>query len=329
MIYISSLSYVLLKFVVLFMIMIGIFAFVTLSIVIFAKKFNCEEKIFNGRVFSCLGSRKDFREGIKPSITDGALIYTVSLIALLYVGGFLQLFLGTAGLIATEVIILSIPVLYAIYIKADLKNTFSLKLPKIKHFLGGFIVWFGGYFIINMTTQILLALFPEEAGVLDAVNSSVMMDSLLASLIVVAVIPAICEEALFRGFLLGSFRGQSKKSKFWAMIMVGILFGVMHLNFIRIVPTAILGILFGYCVLASKSIWTGVFMHFLNNGFSVVVLYINEHYLNIPIETQASYAMPPVASIVFAFLLGALLVYLGSLCFREKNKYDSDFEALR
>ena len=60
-------------------------------------------------------------------------------------------------------------------------------------------------------------------------------------------------------------------------------------------------------------------MHFLNNGFSVVVLYINQNYLHIPMESQASYAMPPVASIMFAFLFGGVIIYLGSLCFKEKE----------
>ncbi len=84
---------------------------------------------------------------------------------------------------------------------------------KIRYILGSIIVWFGGYLIINITTQILLSLFPEGADVLQAVNSSVMMDSFIASLVVVALIPAICEEVLFRGFLLSSFKGKSKKSK--------------------------------------------------------------------------------------------------------------------
>ena len=124
----------------------------------------------------------------------------------------MQLYWGTCGLVATEVMIFLIPMLYAIYIKADIKNTFSLRLPKLRYILGGFIVWFGGYFIINITTRILISLFPEGADVLEAVNSSVMMDSFFASLIVVALIPAICEEILFRGFLLGAFKCESKKS---------------------------------------------------------------------------------------------------------------------
>lgn len=319
MIVINNLNYVLLRLGVLLLILIGIFIFVTLSIVIFAKKFNCEEKVFNGRIFSFLGNRKEFKEGIKPSITEGALIYTISLIALIYIGSFMQLYWGTIGLIATEVMILLIPVLYAIYIKADIKNTFSLRMIKIRYILGSIIVWFGGYLIINITTQILLSLFPEGADVLQAVNSSVMMDSFIASLVVVALIPAICEEVLFRGFLLSSFKGKSKKSKIWAIIIVGILFGIMHLNFIRIVPTAMLGILFAYSALATKSIWTSVFMHFLNNGFSVCVLYLNENYLHIPLDTPVNYTMPQLSSIIMTVLIGGAFIYLGSLCFKNKK----------
>lgn len=319
MIVINNLNYVLLRLGVLLLILIGVFIFVTLSIVIFAKKFNCEEKVFNGRIFSFLGNRKEFKEGIKPSITDGALIYTISLIALIYIGSFMQLYWGTIGLIATEVMILLIPVLYAIYIKADIKNTFSLRMIKIRYILGSIIVWFGGYLIINITTQILLSLFPEGADVLQAVNSSVMMDSFIASLVVVALIPAICEEVLFRGFLLSAFKGKSKKSKIWAIIIVGILFGIMHLNFIRIVPTAMLGILFAYSALATKSIWTSVFMHFLNNGFSVCVLYLNEYYLHIPLDTPVNYTMPQLSSIIMTVLIGGTFIYLGSLCFKNKK----------
>ena len=151
-----------------------------------------------------------------------------------------------------------------------------------------------------------------------------MMDSFFASLIVVALIPAICEEILFRGFLLGAFKGESKKSKIWAVVMVGILFGIMHLNFIRIVPTAILGILFAYCALATKSIWTSVFMHFLNNGFSVCALYITQKYLRIAIDTNVTYTMPPISSILVTVLIGVGFIYLGSLCFRDKKGNFSD-----
>lgn len=317
---ISNLNYAILRLAVLFFIMIGIFVFVTLSIVIFAKKFNCEEKLFNDRFFSFLGKRKNFKENIKPSITDGALIYTISLISLIFVGSFLQLFWGTAGLIATEVMILLIPLLYAIYIKADIKNTFSLKIPRPKYILGGFITWFGGYIIINITTQILLSLFPEQSKILEAVNNSVMMDSLFASLIIVAFILAFCEEMLFRGFLLGSFRGESKKSKIWAVVVVGVLFGIMHLNFIRIVPTAMLGILFTYCALETGSIWVSVFMHFLNNGFAVCVMYLNQYYFHIPLDTQATYSMPPILSILVTVSIGATFIYVGSRCFKNKEK---------
>ena len=106
--------------------------------------------------------------------------------------------------------------------------------------------------------------------------------------------------------------------------MVGILFGIMHLNFIRIVPTAILGILFAYCALATNSIWTSVFMHFLNNGFSVCALYITQKYLHIAIDTNVTYTMPPISSILVTVLIGVGFIYLGSLCFRDKKEDLSD-----
>ena len=79
---------------------------------------------------------------------------------------------------------------------------------KIRYILGSIIVWLVDNLIINITTQILLSLFPEGADVLQAVNSSVMMDSFIASLVVVALIPAICEEVLFRGFYLAHLKGK-------------------------------------------------------------------------------------------------------------------------
>ena len=164
-----------------------------------------------------------------------------------------------------------IPMLYAIYIKADIKNTFSLRLPKLRYILGGFIVWFGGYFIINITTRILISLFPEGADVLEAVNSSVIMDSFFASLIVVALIPAICEEILFRGFLLGAFKGESKKSKIWAVVMVGILFGIMHLDPQQFLYATVLGVVLALVVRITNTIFASSLIHFLINGTSITI----------------------------------------------------------
>ena len=80
-----------------------------------------------------------------------------------------------------------------------------------------------------------------------------------------------------------------------------------------------LGILFAYSALVTQSIWTSVFMHFLNNGFSVCVLYLNENYLHIPLDTPVNYTMPQLSSIIMTVLIGGAFIYLGSLCFKNKK----------
>ncbi len=99
---------------------------------------------------------------------------------------------------------------------------------------------------------------------------------LFTQIVLFALVPAICEETLFRGFILSAFRdkktfGQkNEKHVMFAIVGSGILFGIMHLDFIRIIPTSILGMVMAYNVYKSKSIFTSVGIHFFNNLLSVL-----------------------------------------------------------
>lgn len=298
---------------------VAIFLIVVFLIKQFAKRNNCEESMLNGKLFSCLGNRANFRNNIKPTITDGVLVFTLALIFLIYIGGFSQMFNRIGGIILTEVGLLLIAVLYAIYIKANLKDTFSLRLPKIRHVLGVIPIWMGTYYIMAIAIQIILVLFPENKEVLDAINESTDMGSTGLNLLIVAVLPAICEEVLFRGFILSSFKGNSKKSRVFAVVATGVLFGIMHLNFIRIIPISILGIAISYCVIKSNSIFVSMFMHFINNSFAIMVVYLSKNYLNIE-QSSVELTMPSVSDILITLGIGILLISLGRLCYRKPKK---------
>jgi membrane protease YdiL (CAAX protease family) len=89
--------------------------------------------------------------------------------------------------------------------------------------------------------------------------------------VLLALTPALCEEIVFRGVLLGSTRTLEP----WRMIALnGLVFGAFHLSFetvIRFLPTALLGALIAWAVWRSGSIWVGSLMHLLNNGMLVVL----------------------------------------------------------
>lgn len=261
------------------LVFISNFAFVILSVILLSKLFNSEEILFgNNRNFSFLEKRSNIKKGTMPSVSDGVILYALGLVLLIYVGSYIQLKLKMTGIVLTQVMIISLPLLFAYYIKSDFKKVFSLKLPKIKHLFGAACLWFGTYLLAMVITNIIMYYFPQNQEIVEGLNNALFIkNNLLLNLLIVAAMPAVCEEIFFRGFILTSFKN-NKKSYRGAIIFSGILFGLMHMDFIRIVPTSILGIAFAYAVCKTNSIGVSMFMHFLNNGFAVVVTHISSKF---------------------------------------------------
>ena len=83
-----------------------------------------------------------------------------------------------------------------------------------------------------------------------------------------AMVPAFCEEFLFRGLILCSLLPYGKKTAIYGS---AVLFGLMHQNPGQIIYTVVLGIILGYIAVETGSIWGGIILHFLNNFVSVVM----------------------------------------------------------
>jgi len=93
----------------------------------------------------------------------------------------------------------------------------------------------------------------------------------LIVVMVVAATPAICEETLFRGLVQGNF--EMRMSRWGAIILTGIIFGVYHLDPFTLVPLCVLGIYLSYLVSITESILVPVAAHFMNNFVSSLVYY--------------------------------------------------------
>ena len=88
---------------------------------------------------------------------------------------------------------------------------------------------------------------------------------------IIALIPAVAEEFLFRGLVQRSIERQFGPIR--AMVVTGIIFGAYHLNPFSFVPLAILGIYLGFLAMRARSLWTSVAAHFYNNTYACVTLY--------------------------------------------------------
>ena len=111
---------------------------------------------------------------------------------------------------------------------------------------------------------------------------------LVIALLVIGVIPAVGEEVLFRGIIQRKI--YNKTGDMHAAIWVSaILFSAIHLQFYGFVPRMLLGAMFGYLYAWSHNLWTPIFAHFVNNGFTVVMLFLhNRGILEFDIESTES-----------------------------------------
>ncbi|MDQ7947252.1 MAG: CPBP family intramembrane glutamic endopeptidase [Pedobacter sp.] len=132
--------------------------------------------------------------------------------------------------------------------------------------------------------------------------------TMLINLLVMAVVPAVAEEFLFRGALQRTlFR--FRQNPHFAIWISAFVFSAIHLQFFGFFPRLLLGVAFGYIYFWTGNIWYSIFAHFLNNAYVVVLaFYLSKK--NIPLDKADEMDVNWVVYIISAVLTVALLKYL-------------------
>ncbi len=127
---------------------------------------------------------------------------------------------------------------------------------------------------------------------------------------VVAVIPALCEETLFRGFVQKSF--EQKLRPFWSILITAVFFGLYHFNPYGLVTLIALGAYFGFAAYMSNSIFVPMALHFFNNLIAVLAfLFLGNDELIKTTVTTKQYIIPQIISFVmFATLFFAYIIFI-------------------
>lgn len=154
-------------------------------------------------------------------------------------------------------------VVYILLSNQSIKTVLRLKKTSVKSMLLALLIAVVAQPFISLVAIAMQQLFPsygmmympEEGG------------SLLYSLFLIALTPAICEEIFMRGVVLHGHRGLPV----WKVaILNGVLFGLFHNNFDQMFYAAAFGAILAFVVLYTDSIYPAVLMHFVMNGLSVL-----------------------------------------------------------
>jgi sodium transport system permease protein len=85
----------------------------------------------------------------------------------------------------------------------------------------------------------------------------------------IAILPGVCEELAFRGTLLYGLRGRFHPVAL--SVVAGIVFGLFHFSYFRIVTTAFLGVVLTAIALVTGSVFPGIALHIGNNAFAYIL----------------------------------------------------------
>jgi len=238
--------------------------------------------------------------------------------------------------IVGQILFIFLPaILFSKWIYGDVSKIISLKLPNWREtalFVLGIIIltpllqtylYIQNYFIeqwaevsqfinsIKFLLDSLNELIEKTFGNLIRADN---VPEMLLVIITISVVPAICEEVMFRGYIQRSFGFKFKPHI--AAILTALFFALYHFNPYGLIPLAIIGFYLGFAAYTSQSLVIPIIIHFLNNFFAVMLYFIigdDELF-----KSNVSDAAALDANIIY-FLI--LLIMFTALMFFIRNYY--------
>ena len=144
------------------------------------------------------------------------------------------------------------------------------------------------------------------SALIKTITSNLSPLSFSFTFIVVALLPAIGEELVFRGLIQRELQ-RAVTNPHIAIWATSILFSAFHFQFLGFVPRVLIGAFLGYLYYWSGNLWIPILAHFFNNGLQLVGLYLfQKGVLTFDIESTES---APLSVVVVSLVLTVLLLF--------------------
>jgi uncharacterized protein len=226
--------------------------------------------------------------------------------------------------IAAFIGLIVLPILYILFLQPDLRKIFSLKAGKpLLLTLFAILIFFSFLPLVNALNEwnqslhLPLGFEDLEKGLKDMESRASKLIELiiyydnftqfLIIFVLVAIIPAIGEELLFRGIVQNELL-QIFRNPHIAIILASFLFSFVHFQFFGFFPRMLLGILFGYLYYWSGNILIPVSLHCFNNGLTLINMNLLKDKKTEVDLGSAQNISPNV--IIFSLVLSLVLLYI-------------------
>lgn len=193
--------------------------------------------------------------------------------------GMIRMLLATQHLC---IFILPALVFGLIFYRPNILKGFDLaKSPGVSLSFLGIVFLIAAYPLVNLSFLLNEAIpLPSWAGDLESqaeetLKKILIMDTpiiFLINLTLIAILPGIGEELLFRGIVQKQLSGWLK-NPIAAIWISAFIFSAIHMQFEGFFPRVVLGAILGYLYHWTNNLWVPIIAHAFNNGIQVVLIY--------------------------------------------------------
>jgi sodium transport system permease protein len=172
----------------------------------------------------------------------------------------------------TQLAVFFVPILLmALVLTSSPRKTLSLNLPKWRTIPAALMLAVFLHPLAIVLQSALTQLYPiseEMKKSLEKISQILNQGNIWQLLIVIAVLPALCEELAFRGFILSGFRHIGRKWR--AIALTAFFFGVIHGILQQSLLACLLGVVLGFLAVQSESILPCIVFHLAHNSLAVL-----------------------------------------------------------
>ncbi len=279
----------------------------------------------------------------KPTIIEANYFYLFSAFLLLIVGSMAQMWDINKGIIITEYLLILLPtVLYLVVRGFSLKKVLRLNKLSMKQIVLIPIITIFAY-PIGIFSNYIMIVFLSLLGKIRPTPVPIPNTGMeyVVGLVIIAISAGICEEVMFRGLIMNSYE---RLGKWKAIIYSGILFGVFHFNLQNLFGPIFLGILFGYILIRTNSIFATMLAHATNNAVALTIGFLANKYLTLDLQNSSetiemmnnvpkiaqliSYSILLLISGVVAVICGFILYFLFKFLPKNIDEKENDLEVI-
>ena len=134
--------------------------------------------------------------------------------------------------------------------------------------------WHFGEGVGKTIEELLRTITKENNRIVESLVVQDGVGNFVLNLLVIALVPAICEELFFRCGIQQALT-EWFRNPHWAIVVAAIIFSLAHGDVFGFVPRVLMGVVLGYLFYYSRSLVVNMCAHFANNAIIVVLYYLN------------------------------------------------------